>query len=261
MSTELPNMPDRFLPAYHCIEQLAAYERYQAALIFGSVARRETTANSDLDVIVLVQDDNPCHNINHPIINGIKLDFSFRSFQQVAAMTEKTIKQLERIPILAESLIVFDKTGQLTTLQEQARQVRPRAITPSDYQSIQFLIYHENDKVARNLEIDPATALLGMHIGLAELLKHHYRIQQRWRVSSKRLLADLRSWDRALATLVENLLTTSPVLEKFAVWSTIIDYILAPIGGRQPIDENNCECEVCQHDLNIFQYLQQKGPA
>ncbi|BCL79409.1 nucleotidyltransferase domain-containing protein [Ktedonobacteria bacterium brp13] len=258
MSTKLSNIPERFLPACRCVEQLADYERYQAALIFGSVARKETTTNSDLDVIVLVEDDNSCHNINHPIINSIKLDLSFRSFKQVAEMTEKTIKQRERIPILAESILVFDKTGQLASLQEQARRARPYAITPHDYQFIQFMIYHENDKVARNLKVDPATALLGMHMRLAELLKQHYRIQQRWWVSSKRMLPDLRSWDRPLATLVEKLLITSPIDEKFAAWSSIIDYILAPIGGRQPIDENNCNCEICQQDLGLFQQLQQR---
>lgn len=258
MSTKLSTIPERFLPACHYIERLANYERYQAALIFGSVAREETTTNSDLDVIVLVEDDNPCHNINHPIINNIKLDLSFRSFKQVAEMTEKTIQQRERIPILAESIIVFDKTGQLVSLQERARQARPYAITPHEYQFIQFLMYHENEKVARNLKADPATALLGMHVGLAELLKQHYRIQQRWQVSSKRLLPDLRLWDRPLATLVEKLLITSTIDEKFAVWSSIIDSILAPIGGRQPIDENNCHCEICQRDLGLFQHVQQR---
>ena len=35
------NIPPRFHPAYRHIEQLARHERYQAALIFGSLARGE----------------------------------------------------------------------------------------------------------------------------------------------------------------------------------------------------------------------------
>ena len=52
-----------------------------------------------------------------------------------------------------------------------------------------------NDKVERNLEDDPLTALLVMHVGLNEFLKYHYQIHQQWWGSSKRLLADLRRWE------------------------------------------------------------------
>ena len=80
-------------------------------------------------------------------------------------------------------------------------------------------------------------------------LKYHYQLQQRWWVSSKRLLADLYNWDTPLVQLIENFVATSDVQIKFADWSAIIDHILAPIGGRQPIAENNCDCEVCRQDL------------
>lgn len=42
------------------------------------------------------------------------------------------------------------------------------------------------------------------------------------------------------------------VQTKFAYWSAIIDHILAPLGGRQPIAENNCDCEVCRQDLAML---------
>ena len=93
------------------------------------------------------------------------------------------------------------------------------------------------------------TALIAMHVGLNELLHWHYQLQRKWWISSKRLLGDLRNWDYRLAALVEDFVATSEVQAKFQFWSAIIDHILEPLGGRQPIAENNCHCDICQRDL------------
>lgn len=246
------HIPPRFQPAYQHIQQFEQYERYQAALIFGSLARGEATRDSDFDVIVVVDEDNPCKNINHPIIGGVKLDLSFTSLAQLRSSLDQQIAERERVPILAESLIVFDKTGALTCLCEMARTVQPAKITPEEHQFLQFMFYHGNNKVERNLQSDPVTALFVMHVGLNDFLKFHYRIQGHWWVSSKRMLADLRSWDSILAQLIERFITTCEVQAKFQAWSDIIDHILEPLGGRQPIAENNCDCAVCCHDMGMI---------
>ena len=245
-------IPDRFAAAYQRVANLEHHDRYLAAYIFGSFARGETTAHSDLDVHVIVAEDNPCANINHPIINGVKLDLSFCSLKQLKERTSLEIEQHVRLPMIAEALIVFDKTGELATLQTQASQVKPLAVHVEEQQFLQFMFFHGNDKVQRNLEDDPITALLVMHVGLNEFLHYHYRLRQRWWVSSKRLLADLRQWDRPLAQLLEQFVATSDVYTKFAHWSAIIDHIMEPLGGRQPIAENNCACAVCRRDLAFF---------
>ncbi len=242
-------IPERFRAAYSAVEQLEQYDRYRAAYIFGSVARGQGTQHSDLDVHVVVDEDNVCTNVNHPIIAGVKLDLSFRSMQQVREHTQQIMEQRERPPWIAESIIVFDKTNELAQLQAQARQAQPKSISPEEYQWIQFMFFHGNDKAQRNLEEDPITALFVMDVGINDFLHYHYQLQQRWWVSSKRLLADLRQWDSHLAHLLEQFVTTSDVHSKFAHWTAIIDHILEPLGGRQPIAENNCDCEVCQQDL------------
>jgi predicted nucleotidyltransferase len=247
---DLPiTIPPRFHPAYQHVQRLAQYERYQAALIFGSLARGEATGESDMDVKVVTDEDNTCANINHPEIGGVKLDLSFSSISQFREGLNREIASRERIPILAESLIVFDKTGELTELCELAKMVQPRKITTDEIQFLQFMFYHGNNKAERNLQSDPVTALLVMHVGLNDFLQFHYRIQGRWWVSSKRLLADLRSWDPALARLVERFVMGCDVQAKFQAWSDIIDYILEPLGGRQPIAQNNCDCAACRVDL------------
>jgi predicted nucleotidyltransferase len=245
-------IPARFRTAVHRIQQLQAVERYKAAYIFGSVARGETTPASDLDVHVLVDHENPCANINHPIISGVKLDLTFLSFEQLAARTRREIEKGDRVPMLAESIVVFDNTGELTRLRASAQHASPKPCTPADCQAIQFLVFHVNDKAERLLTADPAGALLVMHTGVSDVVNAHYRIQRRWQLSSKRVLADLRDWDPSFATLLERFVCTTDLHAKFAIWSQIIDYTLAPVGGRQPIADMNCGCAGCHHDLAML---------
>ncbi len=252
MSETPLTIPERFQPAYHYIKQLEQYERYIGAFIFGSLARGEATEHSDLDVKVAVNEDNLCNNINHPIINGVKLDITFNSLQQLKTFTDNEIEKAERVPLVADSIIVFDKTGALVEMREMARQVRPKAITAADHQSIQFMFFHGNDKIERYLKSDPTAALFVMHVGLNDFLKFHYQIQQKWRVSSKRLLVDLSTWDESLVHLIERFVSTCELATKYHLWSAIIDHILQPLGGRQPITENNCDCVICREDLSVL---------
>jgi hypothetical protein len=233
------------------IQRLRAAERYQAAYIFGSVARGET-APGDLDVHVLVDGDNPCAHINHPVVNGVTLDLTFLSFAQLAARTQAEIENGYRVPMVAESTIVFDSTGELTALRASARRARPKPCTPADLQSLRFGLFHANDKAERLLNTDPSGALLVMHISLNDIVKTHYRIHARWQVSDKRLLADLRGWDPALAGLVERLVGTTDVRTKFAIWTEAIEHVVAPLGGRHAIARTNCACAVCHQDLAML---------
>jgi hypothetical protein len=242
-------VPARFHAAIIAVQRLAAHDRYHAAFIFGSVARGASTFLSDLDVKVVVDQDNACRNINHPFIDGVKLDLTFHSLSQLGAATHQEIERAQRVPMLAESLVVFDKTGKLVVLRSRARQAQPKPFTEADRQRVQFLIFHANNKAESVLHSDPSTALLVMHMSLNEVLEVHYWIQRRWRVSSKRVLQDVRAWDSELAQLLETFVTAVELHTKFAVWSAIIEHVLQPLGGRQPIAENTCCCQVCRVDL------------
>jgi predicted nucleotidyltransferase len=245
-------IPERFSKAYKAIQHLERYERYTGALIFGSVATGTHTDNSDLDVKVVVSEDNLCNNINHPIIDAVKLDITFHSLGQLEGPLDKELEKGERAPMIAGSLIVFDKTGELQRIIEKANQAKPKPFTHADRQLTQFMLYHANDKAKRHLSTDPFSALLVMHTSFNEILKIHYQIQGRWWVSNKWLLSDLRSWDALLVSLIEPFISENNLQRKFKLWSAIIDYVLEPIGGRQPIAQNNCDCEVCRQDLGTL---------
>lgn len=242
-------IPSRYSKALKKINSLQKEERYLGAFIFGSAARGDSTEKSDLDVQVVVNKDNPCKNINHPIIDNVKLDLSFLSFKQLEKRTLEEIKSQTRIPMVAESIVLFDKNGKLAILQKLAKRSKPRKATKKDYQLIQFMVFHADDKAKRNLKDDPETALLAMSINLNDILKIHYQIQGRWWISNKKLLEEIRVNEPKLAKIIEAFLKENNVSKKYELWEKIIDYVLKPIGGRQTISENNCRCKVCKKDL------------
>lgn len=251
-SFQIDQIPARLRSAVLSIQHLQTADRYQAAYIFGSVARGEITAASDLDVHVLIDHENACASINRPIIKGVKLDLTFLSFEQLFTRTQREIEKGARIPMVAESAIVFDKTGALTRLRASAQDARPRSCTPAEYRDIRFEVVHANDKAERLMTTDPAGALLVMHISLTDVLNAHYQIRSRWQVSDKRILADLRDWDPILARLVERLVGATDVAVKFVVWTNVIDHVMAPIGGRQTIAGVECACNACQAGLAML---------
>lgn len=226
---------DSIEKAIQAIKRLEKYDDYQAAFVFGSAARGDITEHSDLDVNVITKVDNPHIDLLHPTIAGVKLDLTYLSEGQLA----RSIKQDEdmiprRIPILAESVILFDKQGHLAELKAACPTTAPKFET-KDYAHQKFLVFHANDKVERSLHDHPEISLLSMQIGINELLKIHYGITGHWWVSNKRLFQDLKIWDDELSILLKNFVLSGEVMEKFSWWSNIIDHLLEPIGGRGDI--------------------------
>ncbi len=159
----------RFTVGISKVRKLAEHSRYQSAFIFGSVAEGTSTDKSDLDVKVIVDEDNSCENINHPTFDNYKLDISFRSFEQIKEFTENEVKKGEREPNLVRGVILFDKTGELIELQRTMRNITPQKYGEKDYQFVQFMLYHANNKVERFLKDDPISSLYSMHANIAEV--------------------------------------------------------------------------------------------
>lgn len=241
-------LPPSFQKAIQVVKDLENNDRYIGAFVFGSAARGDIDDDSDLDVKIILGENSTCNNINHPFIEGVKLDIKFLSLgklRQEISQEERT----GRIPMIAESIILFDKIGILKSLKEEKLLGQPRKFMKSDYQNQQFFIYHANDKVKRNLKKDPQSALLSMHAGIKELIKIHYELNGKWQVSSKRTLQDLDQWDSSLANLIRKFVETTNIESKFVAWGNIINHITKQMGGRMKIEDNVCNCQDCQIDL------------
>lgn len=244
------SLPLHFMNAIKKIKQLKNSSHYSGAFIFGSAARGMVTNESDLDVRAIVSNKKTCTGINHPFINNIKLDISFNSYEEIEKQTKTDIERGGRIPMIAESVIFFDKTGRLRQLKKLAQKAKPKKLTKNDHNWIQFMVYHATDKAVRHLFSDPLSALLAMDSNLEEMLKFHYQINRRWWLSNKRLLKDIRAWDPKLNLILEKFLLTHDVISKYQHWQEIIKHILEPLGGSKPVSETNCNCPICQKHLS-----------
>jgi len=245
---KIEQIPDPFFTALQKVKSLENFDEYIGAFVFGSLARGEQTKDSDVDMKVLTSRDYACDKVNHPYVNNIKLDISFNSIEQ---LREDTVNEMNgnRIPFICESIIIFDKENLLRELQKEASVAKPSSLKKKNVAWTKFMFYHINDKAKRNLKNDPASSLLAMGINLNEVLKYHYKLNNKWWVSNKRLLGDLRAWDPELARLLEKYLLETDLLRKYGGWVEILDYVAAPLGEWRDLEETNCSCKHCKKDL------------
>lgn len=245
----LTKLPPNFQKAIKKLKSLKDHPQYTAGLIFGSTARGEITKNSDIDVILVTNSAKLCDNVSHPLLEGIKVDISFTNFSKLKQRNEEEIASAKRIPILAECIILFDKTGELHQLKKIAQKTKPKLLSKSKHQWIQFMILHATDKAKRHLKSDPLSSIYSLHSNIGEILKFHYQINRRWWVSDKRLIKDIETWDKKLHLFLISFLTSHKVDQKFSFWEKITGHILKPIGGPRKITEINCTCSICQKHL------------
>jgi predicted nucleotidyltransferase len=241
---------DNIQLAINKIKTLENHQNYLGAFVFGSVARNDITDDSDLDVQVIIAEDNPHIDILHPTIEGIKLDLSFCSLEQIKKQHDKELQRVPaRIPMITESIILFDKYGLLSETKQYYQSIQAPKFKPADFPEQRFLLHHANNKVERNIISDPASALLAMHIGINDVLKIHYGIHGKWWVSNKRMLPDLGLWDQELKKMLEIFLTTGEITQKFEEWRKIIRHVSHAMGEHLDITLHEGITEISKKGL------------
>lgn len=246
----LSNISEKYRQAITRIQKLASEERYIGAFVFGSVARGDVGEDSDLDVVIVVDSDNNCLNISQPIVDGVKLDLSFTSIKQLRDRERRD--HSGKIPMLAEAVILFDTTGELTKFKAEVGSKQRESYEEKDRSHVQFLINHTESKIRYGLANDIDTARLCLQKGWRHLIDVHYKIQGRWNVSDKRLTRDLQGWDTVFLEMVQGFLQENNPEKQYELWQDAAAYVLAPWGGRQETKGNSCRCEWCKHDIETL---------
>ena len=250
---KIRNIPEPFHSAVLKVKQLEKFDEYLGAFIFGSVARGEQNSDSDLDIKVVTAREEYCDTVNHPYIGEIKLDLSFNSKKRIKDLANEEMGSRKRVPMVAESIIIFDKDGFIKNLKSKALKVKPKKLRKKDHHWSKFMIYHAHDKAYRYLENDPASAMFSMGIDINDVLKDHYKLHGQWWVSNKRMLQDLESWDPHLARLLRKFSLSVDVGTKYKNYLKILNYISLPMGDWQNLKENNCNCKLCKKDLSYLE--------
>lgn len=227
-------------------------DEIRSLLLFGSAARGEMQEHSDIDAIFIVVDGHGTRHLQHTYIKGIKLDVSFNTFEQFVALTEEQIASGDRIPMICESKILFDKDGALLKFKKSLSDIVPGDLNPDERKFQLFMVSHLNTKMRRFVEDgDLVQAELVMHYALSDLLKRHYRLHKKWRVSDKRLLSDLREWDLVMAELVGSFVSEHDTLKKFEIWKQMVRKVSAGIDMANTASVS-CDCETCRSNMAML---------
>lgn len=174
-------LPSAFRPAYQAIQCLEQDEHYLAVLLFGPIPIGEPTGPSELEVQIIVHKDAACHNRSYLMLEGTRLDLLFLLLEQFRERVGCEIEQHNRLhnrvrPLaIAKSVVVFDKTGIVRHMQEEAQQEQPPSLSPRIQQFLQGLFSYYRTRIEHAMRYDPSSALYVMYDGLIGLIQFHYQ--------------------------------------------------------------------------------------
>lgn len=231
------------------LRSLQEREEIMALLLFGSAARGDLGEHSDIDAIFIVRDGLGSRHLLHRYIEGIKVDVSFNTFEQFEELTREQIAAGERVPMICESRVLFDKDGRLERYKASLVGITPRSLSENERKFQVFIVVHLDTKVSRFMEDDDLVqAEVVMHYALSDLMKRHYRLQRKWRVSDKRLLGDLKNWDGLMADLVREFVSEKETRGKFEIWKRMVARVLGEV-NISGVESTNCACDLCVSNL------------
>ncbi len=216
-------------------------------LLAGSAARGTPFRRSDLELYVLHR--APWRQRRTFFVEDVEVELFINPIHQIRREF-RDVEHPSTFAMFAQGQILHDPEGCLAGLVEEARRAwdRPRpALTPVAVERTRYLLTDHLLDVKDQAERDEEAAGYLILFTLQAALDAHYRIQRRWGVKPKYLLADLREQAPELAVLVESLAAGEGTLEeRVSLLCQLVERILAPVGG--PLVESVTEPEPVPED-------------
>jgi len=206
---------------------------FLALLLYGSVARHEEGANSDLDLMAIIKENRL--EKRHEIRCGVTVEFLEMSLDILQNFIDKN--EVPMYFALAEGILLFDKNSGITPLIAQAKAIleksppankkwedeRYRTKKRSDLTEIYTDLLDIEDEIVFNYVVSLLIA------GAIPLLLENSHL---WTQSRKKTMENLRVQCHEGYTYIEVLLSpTRSLPEKRAAAERLIEYVLKPYGG------------------------------
>lgn len=206
-------------------------------LATGSRVRGEGDASSDIDLHILI--DQPRRQRRNIVVAGVEVEMFINPPFQIALYFDEGRASGRGVDqhMWSTGHAVYDPQGVVAALQAEARRQWDAGPPPIDGSgwSVRYLpadtLRDIGDVIGRDAE--QAQVMIGAL--LAELIGLHLRLRCRWRVKGKRTLADLQAWDGEAAELVRGA-CRGTVAERFAALESLMQHVLAPVGGPHPLE-------------------------
>ena len=228
--------------------RLAAHPAVHGAALLGSGQRSALNSASDIDLLIVVDEDRATLRGAVTQIDGRMGDVIFATTREIAEIAEIADAASARdagawVGMIASHLesarILLDRNGDLARAQIQARRssVASEAEPGAAYRAWNKINYDRQHNRRMLTSDDPAYAAAldsRMLYGLDDAFTGYFATRgMRWR-GEKAAVSHLREHDPAFLTLFQQALAEQDRSEKFALYEQLCQRATAPAGGLWP---------------------------
>jgi hypothetical protein len=205
------------------IEELQTDSNVLGILLFGSWARGNNRADSDVDLLVIVKD-------------GFKRIVEFRegqAFEMVYTTEQGAIEYWQSNPNDAVELwkvakILFDRDGTVARLQRAGNEIKKRgkpALTSGQYEHFKFDVQDQLKAIENLTGSDPTSARMLLSIKVHHLTELFFDIRQLWTPPPKQRLAVIKAMNQTLYDLIERYYGDNSLPEQVKIVKSIVPIV------------------------------------
>lgn len=206
-------------------------------LATGSRVRGEGDASSDIDLHVIIGQGR--RQRRNMVVAGVEVEMFINPPFQIHLYFENDRTSGRGVDqhMWSTGHAVYDPQGVVAELQREAQRQWDAGPPPIDGTAwgVRYLPPDTLRDIGDVIERDEEQAQIMTGVLLAELIGTHYRLQRRWRVKGKRVLADLEAWDAPAADLVRQV-CRGATAQRVAALEQFMQHVLAPVGGPMPLE-------------------------
>ena len=218
--------------------EVIAQELYQdsnvsALILYGSVSRKEETANSDIDLLVIVSENQL--QKRHVVREGITIEFVEMHIGFLQNFIEK--KETPILSALSHGKLLFSKTTQLEQLIAEAKEILEKGPSRNPrWENEEYRIFKRSELTEIYLDLLDVEDEVSFHYITAlfiantlPLLLENYGV---WPQTRKKMIQHLKSNCAEGYAHIETLLKSNCTLqEKRLAAKSLVNYTLKQDGG------------------------------
>jgi predicted nucleotidyltransferase len=215
------------------VDELKVRKSVRGIILFGSWARGNPRPNSDVDLMVILDNGFKRAVENH---YGQIFEIIYTTSASAIKYWNEHLDEAARLWDIAQPL--YDKDGTIKDLEKQARGLIAKCKPHINQSSLEQLLFDAKDQLEYAKYIstkgDMTTANMIISNKAFALAQLYFDINRMWVPSPKQLLETIKNEDNDLYYLFENFyVNESPFAQKIDILNKIIELIFHPINHNQ----------------------------
>jgi hypothetical protein len=193
-------------------------------ILFGSWARGNYRDNSNVDLLVIVQEG---YRRTVEVVDNQVFEIVFTTEQGAVDFWQSSPDEAVEFWCVAQ--VLFDRDGTVIRLKAVGAAIRAQGKKPLSDDEYAHLVFDVRDqiKAAQALEVDdPTTAKILLHMKVLQLTEVFFDVRQLWTPPPKQRLAIIKQHDLRLYDLIVQFYVASSVPEQIPIARELADHII-----------------------------------